>query len=177
MKKIVLVVLVGLLIGTAVFADHPNSLGIGIIGGGGYGGEGFGYPGLSLKVPGVPVFWGIYCPINSYGSGVGVTGDYYLFDSNLVTNDLTNEDGTYKLRLDWYLGLGGFMHMFFWPDDFNFDIGVRVPVGLSWHIIKELELFFGIHPGVGFWFGDGRFPVHIFIGGELGLRLWLKEKE
>jgi hypothetical protein len=184
MKKLLFIVLIGLLVSTAAFADHQG-LGIGIVGGGGWGGAGFGWPALSLKIPSVPIFWGIYLPLNSYGWGMGVTGDFYFFDKNLVTNDFTNEDGTYKFRLDWYLGLGGFMNMYFWNNkhgygDFNLDLGVRVPVGLSWHIIRQLELFLGIHPGVGIWIGDynkdWQVPVHFFIGGEIGLRLWLDGK-
>jgi len=174
MKKLILVLLIGLLVGTAAFADH-DGLGIGIVGGGFWGGAGFGYPGFSLKLPSIPIFWGIYFPLYNRYFGLGVTGDYYIFDKNLVTKDLTNEDGTYKFKLDWYLGLGGFINMYFWPDDFNIGLGVRVPIGLSWHIIKPLELFLGLHPGLGFWVGKyDALPVYPFIGGEIGFRLWLK---
>jgi hypothetical protein len=173
MKKLVLVFIIGLLLGTAAFADH-DGFGIGVVGGGygGWGG-GFGYPGLSLKIPSIPIFWGIYFPIYEHHFSLGLTGDFYIFDLSLVTKELTNEDGTYKLRLDWYLGLGGFINLYFWWKEALIDFGVRVPIGLSWHIIKQLELFLGVHPGIGFWFGSP-VPVHFFIGGELGLRLWLK---
>jgi opacity protein-like surface antigen len=182
MKKFILVTLIALIAGTVAFADHEG-LGIGIVGGGGYAGAGFGYPGLSLKLPSVPVFWGIYLPLNSNGFGFGLTGDYYFFDGSLVAKEMTNEDGTYKFKLDWYLGLGGFVNMYFWEDkdrygNFNFDFGVRIPVGLSWHIITPLELFLGVHPGLGIWIGkyndELAAPVHPFFNGEIGLRLWLK---
>ena len=172
MKKIVLVLLIGLLVGTAAFADH-NGFGIGIVGGGygGWGG-GYGYPGLSLKIPSIPIFWGIYFPFVYNNFSLGVTGDFYIFDNNLVSNTVSNEDGNYNFKLDWYLGVGGFLNMYFWWKDALLDFGVRVPIGLSWHIIKQLELFGGIHPGIGFWFGSP-WPIHFFIGGEIGLRLWL----
>jgi len=174
MKKLIFVLIIGLLLGTAVFADHPG-FGIGIVGGGygGWSGHGYGYPGLSLKIPNAPIFWGFYFPLyEPQHFSMGITSDIYLFDRSLVTKELTNEDGTYKLKLDWYLGLGGFINLYFWWKDALIDFGLRVPVGLSWHIIKQLELFGGIYPGIGFWFGSP-WPVHFIIGGELGLRLWL----
>ena len=175
MKKFIFVMLIGLLVGTAAFADHPDGLGIGIVGGGGWNSFGYGSAGLSLKVGGIPVFWGIYFPIMSeYVTSVGVSGDYYFFDSNLIAQDMTNEEGTYKLKLDWYLGLGGFVTSFFYKGGSAFDLGLRVPLGLSWHIIKQLELFFGIVPGLGFFVGGEGYGGFHFAGtGELGLRLWL----
>jgi hypothetical protein len=70
-----------------------------------------------------------------------------------------------------------------------------VPVGLSWHIIKQLELFLALVPGFGVWAypdwdskkgkvkDEGppvryegeyytRWSAHPYIGGELGLRVW-----
>lgn len=190
MKKLILVLFIGLLVCTAAFADHPG-LGIGIVGGGGWGGVGTGNIGLSLKIPRMPVFWGLYFPFyaDNYNFGMGITGDFYIFDRNLVTNDFTNEDGTYKFKLDWYLGVGGFFSFHTWRAWHNrdsgggADIGIRVPIGLSWHIIKQLELFFGIHPGIGFYitrsdyynnsYYSNRSWVYFNIGGELGLRLWI----
>ncbi|MDR2923372.1 MAG: hypothetical protein LBU85_08535 [Treponema sp.] len=174
MKKLILVVIIGLLVGTAAFADHPG-FGIGIVGGGGWGGVGTGHAGLSLKIPGVPVFWGLYFPFyaDSHYFAMGVTGDFYFFDSNLVSKDLSNEDGSYKFKLDWYLGVGGFLSFRTWHGNGDVDFGVRVPVGLSWHIIKQVELFFGIHPGLGIHLGNDWWgPVYFQIGGELGLRFW-----
>jgi hypothetical protein len=191
MKKLIFVLLIGLLVGTAAFADH-SGLGIGIVGGGGWGGVGTGNFGLSLKIPRMPVFWGIYFPFyaDAHNFGMGITGDFYIFDRNLVTHDFTNEDGTYKFKLDWYLGLGGFFSFHTWRDTWNngrgrksgggVDFGLRVPIGLSWHIIKPLELFLGIHPGLGFYITDkdyygydNRQAVYFNIGGEIGLRLWI----
>ena len=173
MKKLIFVVIIGLLVGTAAFADHPDGLGIGVVGGGGWSNNGYGSAGLSLKVGGIPIFWGIYFPfMSSYVTSVGISGDYYVFDNNLVAQDMTNEDGTYKFKLDWYLGLGGYVTSFFYPSGAAFDVGVRVPVGLSWHIIKQLELFLGIVPGLGIYVGNSAW-FHFAGTGEIGLRLWL----
>ena len=175
MKKLILVLLIGLSLGTAAFADHEG-LGIGIVGGGGWSGTGMGNVGLSLKIPDLPVFWGIYFPFYYGGSffGLGITGDYYIFDSNLTSKELTNEDGMYKFRLDWYLGVGGFFSFRAWKGGGDFDFGIRVPVGLSWHIIRQLEMFLGLYPGLGIHLGnDYWWPVYPIIGLEIGLRLWL----
>jgi hypothetical protein len=179
MKKLILVLIIGLLLGTAAFADHEG-FGIGIVGGGGWSGVGAGYPGLSLKIPSIPIFWGFYIPIIRDGFSTGITADYYIFDSNLVSTEFTNEDGIYKFKLDWYFGVGFFFNMYSWPDDFNLDLGLRLPIGLSWHIIRQIELFFGVNPGIGFWIGDYERHymlslVHFSIGGEIGLRFWFSK--
>jgi hypothetical protein len=164
MKKILFIVAVGLLIGTAgLYADHPGGLGIGPVFGGGSGSVGGGlfYPGLNLKLSDVPVFWGFNAYIGSYGFGMGVTGDYYLIDSDLVTSG--------SFDLDWYFGLGGFAHLFF-GNDFYMGLGLRVPIGLSWHITKQFELYLAAIPGIGL-----SIPIGLYWAGsgELGLRIWL----
>ncbi|MDR0455625.1 MAG: hypothetical protein LBH20_02945 [Treponema sp.] len=171
MKKLVFVALIGLFISTAAFADHEG-FGIGIVGGGGYYGFGTGYGALSLKIPKVPIFWGISLPWHG-GFGLGITGDFYIFDNNLVTQNMTNDDGTYKFKLDWYLGLGAFGNFYFSSGYGGADVGFRVPIGLSWHIIKQLELFLALVPGVGFFIDNGGVGPHFAGSGEIGLRVWL----
>jgi hypothetical protein len=203
MKKLLFVVLIGLLVSTAAFADHEG-FGIGVVGGGGgvlggdsWGNIGLGWASISLKVPEVPVFWALSFPFYDTKAqlfSIGVSGDYYIFDNNLVTQVMTNEDGNYNLKLDWYLGVGAYFNMAFW-ETFNYkkyekeilpnyDFGLRVPVGLSWHIIRQLELYVGVIPGIGFWVGpdkkwnanddryDYKLNTHGNVGGEIGLRFW-----
>jgi hypothetical protein len=111
---------------------------------------------------------------------------------------VSNEDGNYNFKLDWYLGVGFFVNAYFHDDYYevgnnglrnrrvtkgSFDFGLRVPVGLSWHIIKPIELFVGFVPGLGFWIGpiwDNRaheyytdFKPYPYLGGEIGLRFWI----
>jgi hypothetical protein len=209
MKKLVLVVFIGLLVSTAVFADHEG-FGIGVVGGGGWSGYGLGWGALSLKLPSVPIFWALSFPYaGNDGFNIGIIGDYYIIDKSLVAKDMTNEDGTYKFKLDWYFGVGGFIYTYFsnnYVENLNYptdkrvtkgsvDFGLRVPVGLSWHIIKQLELFLAVVPGFGVWAypdwnrekdlhqrEDGstywtgeyytRWNAHPFIGAEIGLRFW-----
>ena len=175
MKKLFFVLLIGILISTAVFADHEG-LGVGIIGGGGFGSHhGYGYAGLSLKVPSLPIFWGIYPAFYGSGFGVGVTGDFYFFDDNLIEQKMTGDDGSYyPFKLDWFLGVGGFVDLHMWKNGLSADLGVRVPIGLSWHIIKQLELFLDIAPGIGVYMGPGGVGLHWAGAAELGLRFWIQ---
>ncbi|GHU20684.1 hypothetical protein FACS1894163_13730 [Spirochaetia bacterium] len=162
-KKFLLVCFIGLVLGIGgVSADHSDGLGIGIIAGGGGGTVGgLFYPTLSLKVPNVPVFWGVNAFLGS-GLGVGVSGDYYIFDRDLV------DSGSFNL--DWFLGVGAFSHFFF-GDGFGLGAGVRVPVGLSLHINETFELFLDVTPGIGLGINTGSI-LYFVGGGELGLRVW-----
>jgi hypothetical protein len=175
MKKFLLVLIIMLLVSTAAFADH-NGFGIGLVvggGGGAYGGV-F-YPGLSLKLPSFPVFWGLYTHMNPYFFGINITGDFYLVDTNLYSNTATNEDGTYKIKIDWYLGLGGAANLNFWHwGGAGFGLGIRVPVGLSWHVITPFEIALGFVPTFGVYAMNGYGGFWWDLGAELAFRLWLK---
>jgi len=171
-KKLFLGIVLALFISATAFADHEG-FGIGVVGGGGGGnGHGNGIVGLSLKTPALPVFWGIYFNFSSGYTGIGITGDYYIIDSPLINKTLNNEDGLYDLKIDWYLGLGGFFNLYSSPDTTKFNAGVRVPVGISWHIIRQLEMFAAIAPGIGIsnWQDN---ILYLGINGEIGLRFWM----
>jgi len=195
MKKFVLVLLIGLLLGTAAFADH-DGLGIGLILGGGGGLHGAAFnPGLSLKLPALPIFWGIYAgwSSNNWGYnyfGLTITGDYYIIDKNLLSSTATSEDGSYKVKLDWYFGLGGAVNMNFWnnryyewdrngirhdrrDDGFGLGLGLRIPIGLSWHVITPFEIALGLAPTFGVYIAENSgfwWDIHA----ELVFRLWIK---
>jgi len=178
MKKLILVLLIGLLVGTAVFADH-DGFGIGLIlGGGGYSNNWGFHPGISLKIPSIPIFWGIYTNWNYAGNynnfGLTVTGDYYIIDQNIVS-----AGDSYKFILDWYFGLGGAVWMNFWnvkggDNGLGVGLGLRVPVGLSWHVFKPFEIALGLIPTFGIYLSkyDGGFWWN--IDGELILRVWIQ---
>jgi len=181
MKKIVLIALVGLLLGTAAFADHPAGIGIGGICGGGFYGDGYGlgydfFPGLSLKIGPLPLFWGFYGHILSGGVfAAGVSGDYYLFDNwNLVDKITTDENGDYHLKIDWYLGIGLFVNAYFWNDYVAFSTGGRVPFGVSWHAMETLEVTLGIAPSVGTYKIPDKFSFYYFVPVEIACRYWFK---
>jgi len=183
MKKLIFVLLIGLLVCTAAFADHPG-LGIGVVlgGGGGLNGGSF-YPGLSLKLPGSPVFWGLYASLHKYYSGFTVTGDFYIFDRDLISTTATNEEGTYKVKIDWFLGLGGAINMNFWQrqnrDDagVGFGLGLRIPVGLSWHVVRPFEIALSLVPTFpGLYVANGNAWLWWDISVELALRYWFVNK-
>jgi hypothetical protein len=166
MKKLVILIALITIIGTGTaFADHPSGLGIGVVGSY-WGGWGGGYaPGfaLSLKLPSVPLFWGIGLQIHDGYFGLGVSGDKYLIDQALVKD----------IGLHWYLGLGGWVNLGFGNDWFGCSLGLRLPVGLSWQPIPLLELFLDIAPSLGVEVAPG---FHFPAGGwqpEFGIRLWL----
>jgi len=175
MRKIALVLIVGLLSTGMAFAHHTDDeVGIGAVFnfGGGRGG-GFFNPGLSLKLPGVPVFWGFFFhPVGDFG--LGLTGDIHFFTGNLITDVLADDEGyTYNLRIDWFAGLGGFTNVFFGGNATAFSFGVRMPGGVSWHIVRWAELALSIVPSFGMYAIQGSSTgFHWSIGGELALRYW-----
>jgi hypothetical protein len=110
--------------------------------------------------------------------GFGLTGDYYFIDDTMVEQRMTDDDGAYyDLKLHWYLGAGLFLNMH--PYSRNaayFYRGVRVPVGLSWHIIETVELFLSVVPNIGLanWVKN---PFHFGVNGEIGLRYWFTNSD
>lgn len=164
MKKLVAVYVLGLMVAAAVFADHPDGWGIGLMGGGGGGTLGGGGGALSLKVPSVPIYWGIDFGGYSGTFWLGLNGDYYFLDNSL-TDVLSG-------NLGWYFGLGGHLGL----SGIYSNIALRVPVGLSWQLksisaFNALEVFIELVPNIGF----SLLPdLYWNIGGELGVRIWLK---
>jgi hypothetical protein len=197
MKKIVLVIALAAIMGTGTaFADHPSGFGIGVVGnfwlGRDWGGVGGG--GLSLKFPGVPVFWAIN--FGGGGShdggnfGFGLTGDYYIIDKSIVPT------------LNWFFGIGGFFNFYAWWNSYynrydnrrdewswsHINFGIRLPIGLSWQPVKFLELWIDFAPSFGLGIDtdsnhkyryDNRDYGHEFWIGthwgfpfEIGLRFW-----
>jgi len=172
MKKLFLILVLGtILIAGTAFAEYPGGLGIGVQGGGGGGWEGGGFgvyrgAALSLKIPGVDIFWAIDLEASNNWFHLGVSGDKYLMHSALVPS----------IGLDWYLGLGVGVGVATWTGGGNSDLGLsvvgRLPLGLSWQPIDLLEIYLQIVPSLGvqispdFYFPAGGWPINI------GIRLW-----
>ena len=163
MKKLVIVfVLFTILAGGTVFADHPDGLGIGIQGGTSssfFGGGYYNGGALSLKLPGIPLFWAARVDIwNDYFS-LGVSGDSYLIDSSLAKT------------IGWYLGFGIGVGIGL-GDPLGLSVSARLPIGLSFQPIPFLEIFLQAVPHIGVSvLPDFHFPYGGW-GGDLGLRLW-----
>ncbi|MDR1420200.1 MAG: hypothetical protein LBI86_07495 [Treponema sp.] len=190
MKKVVLAVLLGLVLcSVCVFAEHPGGWGLGVMGHGGYGWgrSGMGGVALSLKAPRLPVYWGINLELYSDFFGVGLSGDYYLIDKMLIP----------KIGLGWYLGLGGFFTFGRYNPSYDYNawtylsFGGRLPIGLSWQLLKAgsigIEIFGEVIPslGLGLRLWNSKYndyhvrasDSHVGVGGGidfgLGVRIWL----
>ncbi|MDR1238907.1 MAG: DUF3996 domain-containing protein [Treponema sp.] len=186
MKKRVLVVLLGLMLAAGAFADHPKGWGLGLVGQyGDYwsgGGGALGGWAVSLKVPSVPVFWGINMSISSNGFNLGATGDYYIIDQTLIK----------EAGLGWFLGIGGYFDFGTYTyryvtTDYTrtaLGLGARVPIGLSWQPINVLEVFIDFAPSLGIIFYSGDYYDYSTnknesrsrLGGgwqgDIGIRFW-----
>jgi hypothetical protein len=177
MKKVVLAVLLGsILVAGTVFAQHPDGLGIGITGGGGFhwsdkvqswGDRVHGSTGLSLKVPALPIYWGLKFNFSLGFFRMDLLGDYYIFD-----NAITSGSG---FNLGWYLGAGGYFS-FLNAYVSGFSLGLRIPAGLDLTLLdNKLDIFFEIAPSFGIGFYPKGAEVAFFDGGmafTLGGRIW-----
>ena len=168
MKRILLVLVLFTIIATGTaFADHPKGIGVGVFYGtssswGGWGwGTGYGYYGLSLKIPSIPIFWGINMRITEGYFQLGLMGDKYFIDQVLVKD----------FGLHWFLGLGLYGNIAFWNDNAAFAFGARLPIGLSWQPVKPLEIFLNLAPSLGIHINPLDFP-NGGLGAEFGIRLW-----
>ena len=189
MKKIVLVVVLIAFLGAGTAFAHPSGLGIGIFGQYGFGDIGGTGGGLSLKISGVPVFWGISAGIGSDYFGFGVNGDFYIIDNKIGGIDL-----------EWYFGLGGFFRMdlydrrYWLVQSAKFQnistsymyAGARIPIGLSFQF-QMFDIFLQAVPslGVSIYSGyehvegawtykdEGKIGFGWGVPIELGIRIWL----
>jgi hypothetical protein len=168
LRTALLVCIIMLILGPAIFADHGKGTGIGGVLGSNFGIDGAGANlGISLKLPAIPIFWAAYLGIQNQNIAFGVTGDTYIIDQDLITEK--------NFNLDWYFGIGGYLNMGTIDGDFLSAAGVRFPVGLSWHINKEYEMFLALDPSVGLSISpDLKFP-DLYFAAELGLRYWMNK--
>jgi hypothetical protein len=166
MKKVVLCLALFAILATGtVFADHPGGFGIGVqFGYSGNWGEGsFGSAALSLKLPGLPIFWAARLDIAEEYLGLGVSGDFYLLDYGLIP----------ALGFHWYLGLGvGAGFTFVDKDLLGLGLAARLPIGISWQLFSFIEIFLQAVPSLGVAvIPEVHFPYG-GIGGDIGVRLW-----
>jgi len=172
MKKIILVLLFALILSVSAFA-HPGGWGIGIVGQYNLAWDGFeGARGvaLSLKTPGIPIFWGINADFRQDGFGVSLTGDRYLYFVRGRTTGL-------------YMGIGAYAGVVSVSRDpiewTSARVGGRIPIGLYIFPISFFEFFVSVVPslGVGIYFGDHPDRFHFPEGGlgmDIGIRFWLR---
>jgi len=164
-KRILLVLAALSWLVPAAFADHPSLTGIGLVATSSWANGGAsGQLGLSLKLRQTPIFWGLHLSFASTYLGLGVSGDEYVVDRPLV-----HDKG---FDLDWFLGLGGYAYLEA-SSIADFGLGARVPIGLSWHIDKQFELWLDLAPSLGISLNPLYFPDWS-VPAELGFRAWIK---
>jgi len=164
MKRFVMVIALVAIIATGTaFAD--DGFGIGALWGGSLNSGQIGsHAALALKFPSVPIYWAVRAGGFDSTLWVGLQGDKYLIDDEVVET------------LSWFLGVGGYLNVHL-SDDIALGLGVRVPIGMRWRPIDFFELFFNVAPNLGGYMwthGDGGFdfPHGGFFGFEIGIRFW-----
>ncbi|MDR2150974.1 MAG: hypothetical protein LBO67_09275 [Spirochaetaceae bacterium] len=154
---------------TALFAEHPAGIGLGLAAGGGPGlAYNSGTAAFSLKIPSLPFYWGLAVNFYDNRARMNVQGDYYFIDKTLDSG----------LFIGWFCGAGFFLGLELGNSSAGFALGARVPVGLSWQYRKinaldSLEVFAGLTPHI----GCTALPVLRFdlvFNFEIGVRIWLK---
>ncbi len=111
---------------------------------------------LSVKPPSIPIVFGVGAQINQDLFNVGLTLDWWLYQSPLV--------GIISI----YIGPGLYLAV---PDPF--ELGGRIPVGLQIFPIDILELFLEITPALVFVSNRSGITIPQFaLQGAVGFRFW-----
>ena len=162
MKKYILICMFAFISLTGVLANERHNgfaIGIGLYGGYGYG------PGLMIKTPGLPLYFGINVSLDGIGAhneeyfGISVSGDYHFIDAAFPGNE----------RFGWFLG-GGiiFSHSHF--DGENSFAG-RIPVGMYFTPAKHFDFVLELAPSAGVvWTSNIKFDYG--MSGLFGIRYW-----
>ena len=170
MRKITLVFFLVALLSVSAFADHPSGWGVGVVGQGSFGlsGAGRGGAALSLKMPHLPIYWGIDFGLSKNYLGIGATGDLYFIDDTLARD----------INLGWFFGLGAYADVYLYngsESGISLGVGARTPIGVNIFPLNFLEIFLDLAPslGVGFGIGDrGGIGLDSGIGADFGVRFW-----
>ncbi len=111
---------------------------------------------LSVKIPQMPILWGVAV---QFGAGIfnfGLTADWWLYQQDLVS------------FIGLYVGPGLYMSL---PQPF--EIGGRVPIGLNAFPLDFLELFVEVAPALVLYSSDAGVTIPNFrLQGAVGIRFW-----
>jgi len=120
---------------------------------------------LTFKVDSIPLIFAVNWVIAD-DTAIGLTGDYWI-----VNKKLTNLGSS---TLNWFIGVGFFTNMVF-ADEFVFNGGVRVPVGLNMFIADGFfEPFVQVAPSFGLEFVPSLGTTKPFFPISAGFRMWFK---
>jgi len=110
---------------------------------------------LSVKVPQLPMLWGVGLQLSENDFNMAFTADWWLYQQNLVS----------FLKL--YVGPGLYLSL---PNRIEF--GGRVPIGINAYPIEVLELFLEVAPTL-LLFSDTGIDIPSFgLQGAFGFRFW-----
>jgi hypothetical protein len=156
------------IIAAALFAfasAEAFSFGIGIKGNIGWGSI---YGGGLLLSTNDSTHFGVNYYAGNDGLYVGVTGDFWIVDVPLTRV-------TSKGSLNFYVGPGIYVQLAFpTSDDFDFGIGLRVPVGLDLDF-EVFDMFMEFAPQIGLSFVPTVGLNGNWFNAAIGARFWLGE--
>ncbi len=164
MKAKVLVLAAVLLVAAAsgVFA-----FGIGLQYNGNAGDEYYSGVAVTFKVDSIPLIFAVNWSFVEDSTQFGITGDYWIL------NDKITNVGS-SASLNWFIGVGFFADFAFPDDEFVFQGGVRVPVGLNMFVGKVFEPFLMVAPSFGVQLVPQLDMADIFFPISAGFRFWFK---
>lgn len=110
---------------------------------------------LSIKVPQLPILWGVGAQLGGGTFNLAMTADWWLYETNLIS------------FIGLYVGPGLYLRL---PD--NFEIGGRIPVGLNAFPLEFLELFAELAVAHPFWSEGGLVIPSFRLQGAFGFRFW-----
>ena len=160
MKRFALIVFLVVLLAVGLFAGDHDGWGIGTAF---YGGYGYG-PGLLLKTPVLPLYWGINVSVNGIDNeqyfAVTLSGDYHILDKTFPKTD----------KFGWFLG-GGliFSHSHF---DGKSAFAGRIPIGVYFAPVKHFDFVLELAPAAGFYAWESSIEPDYGMSGSLGVRYW-----
>lgn len=117
---------------------------------------------LTFKLDSVPL---VFAANWYFGddSEIGLTGDYWILNDKLVNVG--------SVPLNWFFGLGFYANAVF-ADEFAFNGGARIPIGLNMFIAKKIEPFLQIAPSFGVDLLPSIAASKIFFPISAGCRFW-----
>jgi len=160
MKRLIFSFLLGCVLAIGGFAQNRDGFAIGTAL---YGGYGYG-PGLLLKTPVLPLYWGINVSVRGIPDkqyfGVSISGDYHFLDRPFPNTE----------KFGWFLG-GGliFSHSHF---DGKSAFAGRIPFGVYFAPARHFDFVLEFAPSVGFYAWDSKAEFDYGMSGILGVRYW-----
>jgi hypothetical protein len=163
MKRFVLICFLTFSLAAGAFADDHDGFGLGAVF---YGGYGYG-PGLLLKTPVLPLYWGVHVSLGAIDDAqsepyfaITLSGDYHFLDTTFPNTE----------KFGWFLG-GGIIFSHNHHDGKNALSG-RVPIGIYFAPVKKFDFVLELAPALGFFSWDSKIEFDYGMSGLFGVRYW-----